>query len=74
MNTKRQIFPAEIKARVSVEMGIGMGWQKYVGDSGETISIERFGASAPDSVLYEKYGFTVENVAATAKRVLNKKP
>ncbi|MCK7526198.1 MAG: hypothetical protein MZV64_55635 [Ignavibacteriales bacterium] len=71
---KKQIFPVEIKARVSVEMGIGMGWQKYVGDSGETISIERFGASAPDSVLYEKYGFTVENVAATAKRVLNKKP
>ena len=71
---KKQIFPAEIKARVSVEMGVGMGWQKYVGDSGETISIERFGASAPDSVLYEKYGFTVENVAATAKRVLNKKP
>ena len=71
---KKQIFPAEINARVSVEMGVGMGWQKYVGDSGETISIERFGASAPDSVLYEKYGFTVENVAATAKRVLNKKP
>ena len=71
---KKKIFPAEIKARVSVEMGVGMGWQKYVGDSGETISIERFGASAPDSVLYEKYGFTVENVAATAKRVLNKKP
>jgi transketolase len=71
---KKQIFPAEIKSRISVEMGVGMGWQKYVGDSGETISIERFGASAPDSVLYEKYGFTVENVAATAKRVLNKKP
>ncbi|HEX9252767.1 MAG TPA: transketolase [Ignavibacteriaceae bacterium] len=69
---KKKIFPAEIKARVSVEMGVGMGWQKYVGDSGEAISIERFGASAPDSILYEKYGFTVENVVATSKRVLSK--
>ena len=71
---KKQIFPADIKARVSVEMGIGMGWQKYVGESGEAISIETFGASAPDNILYEKYGFTVENVTATAKRVIDRKP
>jgi transketolase len=70
---KKQIFPAEIKARVSVEMGVAMGWQKYVGEYGEAISIETFGASAPDSILYEKYGFTVENVTATAMRVLNRK-
>jgi len=69
---KNQIFPAEIKARVSVEMGVAMGWQKYIGDSGEAISIETFGASAPDSVLYEKYGFTVENVLTVAKNVLSK--
>ena len=69
---KKQILPAEIKSRVSVEMGIGMGWQKYVGDSGEVMSIETFGASAPDNILYEKYGFTVENIVAMAKRVLDK--
>lgn len=69
---KKQIFPLEIKARVSVEMGICMGWQKYIGNSGEAISIETFGASAPDNVLYEKYGFTVENLVETAKRVLSK--
>ena len=69
---KQQIFPAEIKARVSVEMGIAMGWQKYVGDSGEVMSIETFGASAPDNILYEMYGFTVEKIIATAKRVLSK--
>lgn len=69
---KMKIFPSEIKARVSVEMGVGMGWQKYVGDSGETISIETFGSSAPDKILYEKYGFTVENVVTTSKRVLSK--
>jgi len=69
---KKQIFPSEIKARVSVEMGVGMGWQKYIGDSGKAISIEAFGASAPDNILYEKYGFTVEDVVATAKRVISK--
>ncbi len=53
-------------------MGVGMGWQKYVGYSGEVLSIETFGASAPDNILYEKYGFTVENVVATAKRVISK--
>jgi len=53
-------------------MGIGMGWQKYLGDSGEAMSIETFGASAPDNILYEKFGFTVENVVVTAKRVLSK--
>jgi len=67
---KKQIFPPEIKARVSVEMGVSLGWKKYVGDLGESISIETFGASAPDTVLYEKYGFTVEDVVTTAKRVL----
>ena len=69
---KKQIFPSDIKVRISVEMGIGMGWQKFVGDYGETISIETFGASAPDSILYEKYGFTVENVIKNCNRVLNK--
>lgn len=69
---KKQIFPVEITARVSVEMGVGMGWQKYVGNFGETLSIETFGASAPDNVLFKKYGFTVENVVAVAKRGLDK--
>jgi transketolase len=67
---KKQIFPSEIKTRISIEMGTGLGWKKFVGDFGESISIETFGASAPDIVLFEKYGFTVENVTATAKRVL----
>ena len=49
-----------------------MGWKKYVGNIGESLSIEIFGASAPDSVLYEKYGFTVENVISLAKREMIK--
>jgi transketolase len=67
---KESIFPKEITARVSVEMGVEMGWKKYVGDHGKSISIETFGASAPDTILYEKYGFTVENVIKIAKTLI----
>lgn len=70
-NYKNSVFPKDIKARLSVEMGVALGWQKYVGDSGSSLSIEKFGASAPDSVLYQKYGFTVENVVAEAKKVID---
>ena len=69
---KNQIFPPEISARLSIEMGVAMGWKKYVGNIGESLSIEIFGASAPDSILYEKYGFTVENVVSLAKREMIK--
>jgi len=70
---KKQIFPKDIGAKVSIEMGISLGWQKYVGEFGESISIETFGASAPDTVLFEKYGFTVANVVKVCNRVLNKR-
>lgn len=69
---KDSVLPPSVKARVSVELGVKQGWEKYVGDSGKSISIETFGASAPIEILMEKYGFTTENVIATAKKVLNK--
>ena len=49
-----------------------MGWQKYVGDNGESLSIEIFGASAPDAILYEKYGFTVDSVVTRVKNILTR--
>ena len=70
-NYKKQIFPSEIKARLSVEMAVAMGWKKYVGDNGECLSIDTFGASAPDGILYEKYGFIVDNVVNIAKKVID---
>jgi len=69
---KESVLPTKIKARVSVEAGIKQGWEKYLGDYGEAVSIERFGASAPVEVVMEKYGFTPDNIAKTAKRVLAK--
>jgi transketolase len=67
---KDSVLPPSVKARVSIELGIKQGWEKYTGDSGESISIEKFGASAPIGILMEKYGFTVENIVETAKKVL----
>ena len=67
---KNSVLPKSVKARVSVEAGIKQGWEKFIGDYGESISIEKFGSSAPVKVLMEKYGFTKENVVSTAQRVL----
>ncbi|MDP4117446.1 MAG: transketolase C-terminal domain-containing protein, partial [Bacteroidota bacterium] len=63
---KDSVLLPSVKSRISVEAGIKMGWQKYVGDLGESVSIETFGASAPDSILMEKFGFTPENIAKKA--------
>ena len=56
--------------RVSVEAAASFGWHKYIGTDGDTVSIDRFGASAPGGTVMEKFGFTVDNVVATAKKVL----
>ncbi|MBT3218784.1 MAG: transketolase, partial [Proteobacteria bacterium] len=56
--------------RVSVEAGLTLGWDRYVGDTGACVGIDHYGASAPASVLAEKFGFTPENVARVAKELL----
>lgn len=60
----------DVKARLAVECGIAQGWEKYTGSDGKIISMHGYGASAPASVLMEKFGFTVENVLATAEQLL----
>ena len=67
---KNQILLPDVPARLAVEAGISQGWSKYVGDKGDVIAIDHFGASAPAKVVFEKFGFTVENVVARALRVL----
>jgi transketolase len=69
---KEEVLPSKIKARVSVEAGVAQGWEKYVGEYGVSISIDKFGASAPYDILFEKYGFSVENIVKTCKQVLKK--
>jgi transketolase len=69
---KEYVLPSNIKARVSVEAGVSQCWYKYIGESGEAVSIEKFGASAPAKALMEHYGITPANVAAAARRVMEK--
>jgi transketolase len=63
---RHQVLPPDVKARLSVEAGVELGWSKWVGDAGDSISIEHFGASAPGPVVLEHFGFTVDNVVARA--------
>jgi transketolase len=67
------VLPPEVKARVAVEAGIKLGWEHYVGLEGTVIGMKSFGASAPASVLYEKFGITVERVVQAAKDLIKKK-
>jgi len=67
---RESVLPAAVTARVSIEAGIAMGWSKYVGPKGASVSIEHFGASASGNKCFEEFGFTVDNVVATAKSVL----
>ncbi|MCX7754878.1 MAG: transketolase [Anaerolineales bacterium] len=64
------VLPPHVKARVAVEAGIGLGWERWVGDAGAILSLERYGASAPGARLFKEFGFTVENVLAQAMKLL----
>jgi transketolase len=57
-----QVLLPSIPARLAVEAGASQGWHRYVGDRGDVLSVDRFGASAPGDVVMREYGFTVENV------------
>lgn len=67
---KESILPKNIRARVAVEALGDFGWGKYVGLDGKTVTMKGFGASAPANTLFEKFGFTVENVVSAVKSVL----
>lgn len=66
------VLPPGVKARVAVEAGIKLGWEHYVGLDGAVVGMDSFGASAPASVLYEKFGITAEHVIQAAKDLLKK--
>jgi len=64
---REQVLPASVKAKVSVEAGLSLGWNKYVGPFGKSVSIEHFGASADAKTLYREFGMTAEAVVAAAR-------
>ena len=69
---QQQVLPSGVKARVSVEAAVGMGWRDVVGDSGEIVSLEHFGSSAAHTVLFEQFGFTRDRVVAAAHATLER--
>ena len=64
---REQVLPPAVTARLAIETGVAQGWHRYVGERGDVLSIDRFGASAPGGTLLREYGFSVDNVC---KRVL----
>ena len=67
---RESVLPGHIRARVSVEAGVTEGWQRFVGLDGRSVGVDRFGASAPYQVIYEKLGVTAEAVAKTARELV----
>ena len=69
---RNQILPPGIRARLSIEAGASLGWSRWVGDGGDSIAVDRFGASAPGSEVLKHYGFNVENVVNRSLALLNR--
>ena len=67
---RNSVLPHSIKARLAVEAGVSQGWDQWIGESGDMVSVDRFGASAPVDVLYEMYGLTVKNIFMHARALL----
>ena len=70
---RRAVLPPTVKARLAVEAAASQGWYRYVGDAGDVLGVDRFGASAPGDVVMREYGFTVDNVCARARALLSRK-
>ena len=66
------VLPPNIRARLAVEAALPLGWHRYVGDGGDVLAIERFGASAPGNIVMEKFGFTVDHVVERARALIGK--
>ena len=69
---RESVLPSEVKARLSVEMGSKIGWERYVGATGSIFGNDRFGASAPATDILNSYGFTVDAIVDEALRVIER--
>jgi transketolase len=67
-----EVLPPDVKARLSIEPGVALGWKQWVGDRGDSISIEHFGASAPGGKVLEEFGFNLDNIVARATALLER--
>ena len=67
---KESVLPKNVTARMAIEAGVSLGWEKYIGMEGDTVTVDKFGTSAPADDVFKEYGFTVENVVKKAKKLL----
>jgi len=69
---REMVLPKSVKAKLAIEAGSTLGWRKWVGDEGDIIGIDHFGASAPGEILFEKFGFTVDNICKRSIDLIRK--
>jgi transketolase len=69
---REEVLPPDVRARLAVEAGVALGWERWVGDHGTSISLDRFGASAPGAVVLENLGYGVDNVVGHASALLER--
>ena len=67
---RESVLPKRVTGRLAIEAGVSQGWHKYVGSSGGTLCVDRFGASAPAEDVFRDYGFTVDNVVKQARALI----
>ncbi|HBG76299.1 MAG TPA: transketolase, partial [Clostridiales bacterium] len=67
---RESVLPKKVRARLAVEAGTSFGWQKYTGLDGDVISMDHFGASGKYNILFEEFGFTVENIVKKARETV----
>jgi len=67
---RESVLPAAVRKRVAVELGISLGWERWTGDEGAIMGLDRYGASAPATTILEEFGFTVEHVASVGREVV----
>jgi len=69
---QEKVLPPAITTRLAVEAGVAQGWHRWVGDKGSIISVEHYGASAPQNIIYDQYGFTVENIIDRSRDLISR--
>jgi len=70
---QESVLPPSVEVRLAVEAGVGLGWERWVGDAGDVVSIERFGASAPGPTVLAQLGYTPESIAGRARALLERR-
>jgi transketolase len=73
LDYRDSVIPRDVPARLAVEAGVSLSWWKWVGDRGDVIGVDRFGASAPGTTVLEKFGLTSDSIAARARSLLGGK-